>query len=53
MKKETSMKLFKAAIAFLSLTVSPVGQGGTPKTEAHPTRDDIRPVAPFTPDKLL
>src|SRR6266480_1922023 len=40
------MKAFKAAIAFLSLTVSPLSEAATPKSEAHPMHDDIRAVAP-------
>jgi 4-carboxymuconolactone decarboxylase len=46
MRKEAKMKLLTAAIAFLSLTVWSLGQAATPKSEARPTLDDVRTVAP-------
>jgi 4-carboxymuconolactone decarboxylase len=50
------MKLLTAAIALLSLTVWSVGQAATPKSEARPTLDDVRTVAPalekYTQDPL-
>jgi 4-carboxymuconolactone decarboxylase len=40
------MTLHTAAMALLSLTVWSVGQAATPTSEARPTLDDVRTVAP-------
>jgi 4-carboxymuconolactone decarboxylase len=40
------MKLLKAAIAFFSLTASSLGQAAISRSDARPTPDDVRRVAP-------
>jgi 4-carboxymuconolactone decarboxylase len=57
MRKEAKMKLLKAAMAFLSLTIAPLSEAATPESDARLTRDDVRRVAPalenYTQGRLL